>query len=109
MSELNLTFHLCNTAVSAARALLLSAIILIFCTGRFWAKNLNFYWRNQMFTKSQFLYGNCDFCQQGISPVCQGLLLSHADQPQKKFRFRAMGHFSGLTPVFGRCGPFPNH
>ena len=49
MSELNLTFHLCNTAVSAARALLLSAIVLIVCTGRFWAKNPNFYWRKQKF------------------------------------------------------------
>ena len=25
----------------------------------------------------------------------------HLDHPQKKFRFRAMGHFSGLTPFFG--------
>ena len=55
--------------------------------------------------KSQFLYGNREFCQQGISPVYSGLQLSHSDHPQKKFRFRARGHFLGLTPVFGRFWP----
>ena len=30
-------------------------------------------------------------------------------EPFSDFPFRARGHFSGLTPVFGRFGPFPNH
>ena len=30
-----------------------------------------------------------------------GLQLSHRNHPQKIFRFRARGHFLGLTPVFG--------
>ena len=54
-----------------------------------------------------FLYGNRNFCQQSISPVCLGPQFSHSDHPEKKFRFRARGHFSGLTPVFGPFGPFP--
>ena len=54
--------------------------------------------------KVNLLYGNHDFRQQGISPVCLGLQLSHSDHPEKKIRFRAMGHCFGLTPVFGRIG-----
>ena len=49
--------------------------------------------------KSQFLYGDRDFCQQGISQVYPGLQLSHSDHPQKNFRFRARGHFLG-SPLF---------
>ena len=48
----------------------------------------------------RFLYGDRNFCQQVISPLYPGLQLSHLDQPQN-FRFQAMSHFSGLTPVFG--------
>ena len=59
--------------------------------------------------KVNFLYVNCNFCGQVILPVCPGLQLSQSDHPKKKFRFRAIGHFSGLIPVFGRFGPFPNH
>ena len=54
--------------------------------------------------KSQFLYGNCVFCQQSISQVCLGPQFSHSDHPPKKFHFQARGHFLGLTPVFGRFG-----
>ena len=54
--------------------------------------------------KVNFLYGNRNFCQQSISPVCPGLRLPHSNHPQKNFRFRARGHFLGLTPVFGRFG-----
>ena len=54
--------------------------------------------------KFNFLYGYRDFCRQG---VYRGLKLSHSDHPQKNFHFRARGHFSGLTPVFGPFGPFP--
>ena len=32
-----------------------------------------------------FLYGNRNFCQQSISPVCLGLQFSHSDHPPKKF------------------------
>ena len=59
--------------------------------------------------KVNFLFWNCDFCQQGTSPVHPGLQLSHPDHPQKKFRFQALGHFLGLTQVFGHFGPFPLH
>ena len=51
-----------------------------------------------------FLYGNRNFCQQSISPVCLGLQFSHSDHPEKKFRYQARDHFSGLTPVFGPFG-----
>ena len=30
-----------------------------------------------------FLYGNRNFCQQSISPVCLGLQFSHSDHPKK--------------------------
>ena len=36
-----------------------------------------------------FLYGNRNFCQQSISPVCLGLQFSHSDHPEKNFRYRA--------------------
>ena len=52
-----------------------------------------------------FLYGNRDFCQQGISQVYPGLQLSHSDHSKKNINFRARGHFSGLTPVFGLVEP----
>ena len=51
-----------------------------------------------------FLFWVRNFCQQGVSPVCSGLQLSHLDHPEEKFFFQAMGHFSGLIPVFGRFG-----
>ena len=48
-----------------------------------------------------FLYGNRDFCQQGISQVYPGLQLSHSDHSPIKFHFQATGHFSGLSsPLF---------
>ena len=46
-----------------------------------------------------------DFCRWGISQVYPGLQLSHWNHPPKNFRFRARGHFLGLTPVFGRFWP----
>ena len=48
-------------------------------------------------SKSQFFVLNRDFCQQGISPVCLGLQLSHSDHPQK-FPFLSYG---SLTLNFG--------
>ena len=51
-----------------------------------------------------FLYGNRNFGQQSISPVCLGLQFSHSDHPEKNFRYRARDHFSGLNPVFGPFG-----
>ena len=59
-------------------------------------KNVLFWPKNLYICKVNFLYSDHDFCQQSISLVC------HLDHPQKNFRFRAVGHFSGLTPVFGR-------
>ena len=38
-------------------------------------------------------------------PLYPQLQLSHRNHPQKNFRFRARGHFLGLTPVFGRFWP----
>ena len=61
---------------------------------KFWGQKLIFFW-------------NCGFCQQGISPINQGLQLSHLDHPEKYISFQAMDNFLGLTPVFGRFGPFP--
>ena len=37
----------------------------------------------------------------------QGYNFPLGTTPQKNFCFRARGHFLGLTPVFGRFGPFP--
>ena len=51
--------------------------------------------------KVNFLYGNHDFCPQGISPVYHWLQYSHWDHPQKDFCFWGMGNFPRLTPVFG--------
>ena len=45
------------------------------------------------------MYNDRDFCQQSISQVYPGLQLSHSDQPEKNFRFRAKGHFRG-SPLF---------
>ena len=68
-------------------------------------KNVLFSPKNfDMGQKVNFLHGNSDFCQQGISPLYPGLQLSHSESPKKNFRFRARGHFWGLTPVFGRFG-----
>jgi len=68
-------------------------------------KMCNFYPKIWIFgAKVKFLYGDRNFCQQSISPVCPGLQLSHSGHPEKNVCFRAMGHFSGLTPVFGRFG-----
>ena len=47
--------------------------------------------------KFNILFWNRDFCQQGITPV-------HLGPPRKKFRFWAMGHFFGVTPVFDHFG-----
>ena len=57
--------------------------------------------------KVMFMFRNRNFCQMGIWPVCPGLQISYLDHPEKNSIFRAMGHFSGLTPLFGRFGPFP--
>ena len=76
---------------------------------KFWTKMCFFYPKIWIFgAKSQFLYGNREFCQRGISPVSPATTFPFRP-PQKNLRSRAMGHFSGLTPVFGRFGPFPNH
>ena len=51
------------------------------------------------FKTDQFLFGERDFCQQGISPVCPGLQLSHSDNPHKNIGFWAMVIFRG-SPRF---------
>ena len=51
--------------------------------------------------KVNFLYSDRDFCQWSKWPQYPGLQLSQRNHPQKNFRFRARGHFLGLTPVFG--------
>ena len=57
--------------------------------------------------KVNFLFSDRDFCWWNKWPLYPGLQLSHRNYPQKIFRFRARGHFLGLTPVFGRFWPFP--
>ena len=49
--------------------------------------------------KVNLLYGNHNFCQQGISQVYPGLQLSHSDHP-KKFPFPSYGSFFGAHPCF---------
>ena len=49
--------------------------------------------------KSQLLYGNHDFCQQGISQVYPGLKLSHSDHP-KKIPFSELGVIFRGSPLF---------
>ena len=49
-----------------------------------------------------FLYGNRVSLSTGLITSISGATTFPFGPPQKKFRFRAMGHFSGLTPVFGR-------
>ena len=49
--------------------------------------------------KVNFLYGNRDFWQRGISPVCPGLQLSHSDNPEKKIVFELWVIFWG-SPQF---------
>ena len=54
--------------------------------------------------KVNFLFSDRNFCWWNKWPLYPGLQLSHRNHPQKNFRFRARGHFLGLTPVFGRFG-----
>ena len=58
--------------------------------------------------KVNFLFSDRNFCWWNKWPLYPGLQLSHRNHPQKNFRFRARGHFLGLTPIFGRFWPFPN-
>ena len=55
--------------------------------------------------KVNFLFSDRDFCWWNKWPLYPGLQLSNQNHPQKIFRFRARGHFLGLTPVFGRFWP----
>ena len=57
--------------------------------------------------KVNFLFNDRDFCWCSKWPLYPGLQLSHRNHPQKIFRFRARGHFLGLTPVFGRFLAIP--
>ena len=47
--------------------------------------------------KVNFLYGNPNYYQQGISPLYPGLQLFHLDQP-KKIMFLSYGSFFGAHP-----------
>ena len=47
-----------------------------------------------------FLYGNRNFCQQSISPVCLGLQLSHSGHPKKNVCFRAIGAHPCFWPFW---------
>ena len=49
--------------------------------------------------KSQFLYGNRDFCQQGISQVYPGLQHSHSDHP-KQISVSKLGVIFRGSPLF---------
>ena len=48
-------------------------------------------------TNSQFLFWNCNFCQQGISSLHHGLKLSQSDHPEK-IPFSNYGSFFGAHP-----------
>ena len=57
-----------------------------------------------LWPKFIFLFWNHDFCQQGISLVHPRVTTFPFGPPRKKFRFRARGHFLGITPVLAIFG-----
>ena len=59
--------------------------------------------------KSQFFVWWSRFLSIGHITSIPGATTFPFGPPPKKFRFRAMGHFSGLTPVFGGFGLVSGH
>merc|ERR1712107_414252 len=57
--------------------------------------------------KVNFLFSDRDFVDGTNDHYTRGYNFPIRTTPKKIFRFRARGHFLGLTPVFGRFCPFP--
>ena len=71
-------------------------------------KNVQFLPKIWIFgAKSQFLYGNRDFCRQGISPVCPWLQLSQSDQPKRNSVSELWVIFRGSPLFLAVLGHFP--